>query len=190
MPSADAVARYFLWLANESEEEPALITQMQLQKLVYLAQGWSLGVRGKPLFDERIEAWVHGPVTPSLRPSFASYNQAPIAVSEANPGDSLTPDERHHIHSVWDMYSMYSAAYLRDLTHRQSPWKNARKDVPTDARSNAEIPQADMAACFKDEYRRYLSKRGIDPVALDRSSRQASQDHLPTLDLTTGKVRE
>ena len=190
MANAENIARYFLWLAQQTSDEPALITQMQIQKLVYLAQGWSLGVRGKPLFDERIEAWVDGPVIPSLRRSFATYGQAPIPAGEEAIDDSLTPSERHHIHSVWDMYSIYSASYLRDLTHRQTPWRNARRGFPDDARSDAEITHADMAACFKEEYARYLRKRGIDPASLELSSLQIREGKVLTLDLTTGELRE
>lgn len=38
----------------------------RLQKLVYYAQAVHLATEGEPLFADRIEAWVNGPVTPSL----------------------------------------------------------------------------------------------------------------------------
>ena len=54
-----AVANFFL---SKSDE----ITQMQLHKLLYYAHGWYLAVVGKPLLNEMIGAWKHGPVVPSL----------------------------------------------------------------------------------------------------------------------------
>jgi hypothetical protein len=42
------------------------ISTMKLQKLVYFAQGWSLGLTGKPLFDDESEAWASGPASPAL----------------------------------------------------------------------------------------------------------------------------
>lgn len=190
MATAENVARYYLWLAQQTKDEPALITQMQLQKLVYLAQGWSLGVRGVPLFDERIEAWVHGPVIPSLRRAFGDFGHDPIPAGEEANDDALTAAERHHIHSTWDMYGIYSASHLRDLTHRQTPWRNARRGFPDDARSDAEITLADMTACFKEEYNRFLRSRGIDAASLELSSRQVREGKFFTLDLITGEISE
>ena len=41
-------------------------TTMKLQKIVYYSQAYSLVSRNRPLFTERIEAWVNGPVVPEL----------------------------------------------------------------------------------------------------------------------------
>ena len=58
------VALYFL---NRSDSAGSYaITHLKLQKLVYYAQAWSLAVRGEPIFEEHIEAWTHGPVSPDL----------------------------------------------------------------------------------------------------------------------------
>ena len=42
------------------------ITHLKLQKLVYYAQAWSLALLNRPLFDEEVEAWAHGPVVESI----------------------------------------------------------------------------------------------------------------------------
>ena len=39
---------------------------VQLQKLVYYSQAWTLAWDGVPLFPERIEAWRLGPVVPAI----------------------------------------------------------------------------------------------------------------------------
>lgn len=57
------VADYFIWLANDSG---SFISNLKLQKLVYYAQAWYLAIYGQSLFDEDFEAWVHGPIIPSL----------------------------------------------------------------------------------------------------------------------------
>lgn len=41
-------------------------THKQLQKLCYYAQAWHCALLNKTLFDEEIQAWVHGPVCPVL----------------------------------------------------------------------------------------------------------------------------
>jgi uncharacterized phage-associated protein len=42
------------------------ITHLKLQKLVYYAQAWSLALLDRPLFDEEVEAWAHGPVVETV----------------------------------------------------------------------------------------------------------------------------
>lgn len=56
------VAAYFLWLDNEREGDG--ISNMKLQKPAYYAQGFHLALFDTALFDERVEAWDHGPVVP------------------------------------------------------------------------------------------------------------------------------
>ncbi len=66
-----AVANFFL---SKSDE----ITQMQLHKLLYYAHGWYLAVVGKPLLNEMIGAWKHGPVVPSLYYDLKKFGARPV----------------------------------------------------------------------------------------------------------------
>lgn len=65
MASAYEVAQHLIRLA-EFEEEPDYLTHLRLQKLLYYVQAWSMAMRSRPMFPERIEAWGHGPVVPNL----------------------------------------------------------------------------------------------------------------------------
>ena len=60
----EGVANAFL---KKSQKDGTIITQMKLQKLVYIAHGWMLGLSGKPLVNQEPEAWERGPVFPQLR---------------------------------------------------------------------------------------------------------------------------
>ncbi len=64
MLSCYDVAQYFL--AKADEDAGDLMSNLKLQKLMYYAQGFSLALCNKPLFPERIEAWIHGPVISAL----------------------------------------------------------------------------------------------------------------------------
>jgi len=55
---ADLIADYFIYKGKE-ENKP--ITNKKLQKLLYYSQAWYLVFNKKPLFKDKIEAWVHGP---------------------------------------------------------------------------------------------------------------------------------
>jgi uncharacterized phage-associated protein len=61
---AQDVAEYFLTLVDDEAGDS--LSNLKLQKLVYYAQGFHLALTEKPLFDEAIEAWEHGPVVPGL----------------------------------------------------------------------------------------------------------------------------
>ncbi len=55
------------WFINRTNREAGdVITHLKLQKLVYYAQAWYLANFNRPLFDEDMQAWTHGPVVPSL----------------------------------------------------------------------------------------------------------------------------
>ena len=54
MIKAIDIANFFIDLSNSLEEE--LMTNLKVNKLVYLAQAWSLVRLGKPLFCENIQA--------------------------------------------------------------------------------------------------------------------------------------
>ena len=62
MAKAVEVARFLAYLAA-NDVEPDYLTNLRLQKLLYYVQAWSLVLRkSADFFQERIEAWVHGPV--------------------------------------------------------------------------------------------------------------------------------
>src|SRR4051812_39910789 len=73
---AAAIANEFLRLAKEDK---AQISPLKLQKLVYFAHGWYLALAGKPLIEERVQAWQFGPVIPTLYREFKRYGNSPIA---------------------------------------------------------------------------------------------------------------
>ncbi|HJZ56058.1 MAG TPA: type II toxin-antitoxin system antitoxin SocA domain-containing protein, partial [Gemmataceae bacterium] len=72
MATAMDVARYLLQLAGRGDE-PELMTQKRLYKLLYYVQGWTLAWYGRPMFADRIEAWREGPVPPDLYSQFKLF---------------------------------------------------------------------------------------------------------------------
>ena len=51
---------------------------MKVQKLVYYAHGWHLGLADAPLIGELVEAWRWGPVIRSLYAALAEFGNQPI----------------------------------------------------------------------------------------------------------------
>lgn len=150
MAKAIEVARYLIYLAA-SQEEPDLLSPMRLQKLLYYVQGWSLALRGEPMFPERIEAWAHGPVVPVVYNGFRSYGDSSIATTNVPPPKNLTHAERDFIDSVWDPYKDYSASSLRAMTHREEPWLDARRGYGPGERCSVEITHDAMRSFFEQQ---------------------------------------
>lgn len=127
-------------IANEFLRRSSGLTQMQLQKLVYIAHGWNLAVNGDALVDREPEAWDRGPVFPDLREHIKSAGSRPIDglihENDDNPfaffghegrgrafEASLTDRERAVIDQVFNRYGRMGAFRLSDLTHmRNTPW--------------------------------------------------------------------
>ena len=73
--NAQQIAEYFLWKA---QGEKKAVTNKKLQKLLYYAQAWSLVLRDKKLFSNKIEAWVHGPAIREVYFEYKKFGFGPI----------------------------------------------------------------------------------------------------------------
>lgn len=126
--------------------QTGIITAIKLQKLVYYSQAWSLVWDEEPLFNDRIEAWANGPVSPGLYSAHRlQYQVDEIQIGNA---DALNKDQRETVDSVLHYYGDESSQWLSDLTHEEDPWKDARGNIPATERSNAEITQVAMAEYY------------------------------------------
>jgi uncharacterized phage-associated protein len=123
-----AVANNFLDLAKRDGE---LLDPMKIQKLVYLAHGWSLALNGSALIKQEVEAWPYGPVIRTLYDEFKKYRASPIA-EKAHVLEDATPlDEnaKRLIEAVWSKYRPYSAIQLSMFTHEPGyAWDLTIKD--------------------------------------------------------------
>lgn len=132
--SALAIANYFL---DKGVMDGEPIDQLRLQKLVYLAHGWTLAVYDRPLLDEPVEAWRYGPVVPSLYKAFKRWGNDEIlenAVSIRGTAISVPairrddPETRSLLAKVWEIYKPYSGIQLSNMTHKPgTPWETTWK---------------------------------------------------------------
>jgi uncharacterized phage-associated protein len=97
---------------------------MQLQKLVFLAQGFSLALLGSELYYHNTHAWQWGPVVPKLYKQLQRYGSGEVTEDlPAQPGEQLDDDQEKIIASVWNGYKRYSGSQLSEITHRKgTPW--------------------------------------------------------------------
>jgi uncharacterized phage-associated protein len=128
-----AIANEFL---RRAKVEARPLTHMHLQKLVYLAHGWTLAVSGRPLIEEQFQAWDYGPVVRPLYNALRYCGSGPVpklinfgdgtrsALDDAGEARAeLEPDEKAVIDQVWETYKEFEAFQLSALTHADSsPW--------------------------------------------------------------------
>lgn len=113
------------WILQEAADNGIRLTQMQLQKLLYYAQGYNLGMTGECLFPDKIYAYEHGPVVKSMRPPYKSYGKELIPVPER----TTIPDEvKGLIVSIIREKGRKTASQLRNTTHKEPPYDTTIRD--------------------------------------------------------------
>ncbi|TXL03311.1 hypothetical protein BMR07_15580 [Methylococcaceae bacterium CS1] len=130
---SSALANFFI---NKAKEECIIMSNLKLQKLMFIGYGWTLALIDKDLTEtEGFEAWQHGPVLPSIYHQMKCYGDTPIT----KPAMDYDSDEnkvyipiiqdkcvKEILEKVWGIYKSFSAWSLRNLTHEtDSPWDSS-----------------------------------------------------------------
>jgi uncharacterized phage-associated protein len=127
-------------VARELRERMPSIGVLKLHKLLYLVQAWHLAFTGRPLFRERVEAWAQGPVVATL---WADERYARPQPEQRG----LSGVDVATIDYVIARYGRMSGADLKELTHREGPWRDLSDsdEVP----GSAEITPGAMREFFE-----------------------------------------
>lgn len=126
------------------------LTPKKLQKLVYYAYAWFIALNNENeneitniLFNEQPEAWIHGPVFPSLYNKYKKYNWNEIEKKEIH-SSKLNKDLTAFLNDVWIKFGKFSADELEYMTHQEEPWEKARNNIAHTIRSNEKISNKDI----------------------------------------------
>lgn len=118
------------------------LSNLGLQKLVYLSHLMHLGRHKRPLVEGTFEAWALGPVHPDLYRKVRAYGDR--SIPDIFAGDAYEPgsDERGSIDIVLDQVGAATPGQLVAITHwSDGAWaKNYRPNVMA-----IPIPNADIA---------------------------------------------
>jgi uncharacterized phage-associated protein len=145
--SAVNTAKLILAILKSDDEMAEYTSRLKLLKLLYYVQGYHLAMFGTPIFDEKIEAWLHGPVVPEVWKWAINYGdeqmQSEALDKKQIDGLGLHPQQIKLVEEVLEIYNKYSAYGLRDKTHTEMPWLAAyEKD------KNNEITQDSLKEFF------------------------------------------
>lgn len=121
-----AVANKILEVAKGTDDQ--YVTPMQLIKLTYLCHGWMLGLVGRPLLNESVQAWRYGPVVKSIYDAVKKYKDQPVpfpitTIFGGTPTDNFDATDISIIQQVYNIYGHRDGVSLSALTHQQgTPW--------------------------------------------------------------------
>ena len=130
------------------------VTPLMLQKLLYYIQGIYYTLYDILIFEERCEAWVHGPVYRNVYTLFKDFKYNPIDDVRFSLlkgwEDNLTQNEKEIIELVLNTFGLYSGKALERITHKEYPWKEARSGYANYGHSNEEISLVSMKKYFNE----------------------------------------
>lgn len=129
------------------QEHGDLVTNLRLQRLLYFAQGWYLGLHGKKLYPEPLQAWASGPIQPDVYARFASFGALPI--SNASFKWRVPENVRSHIRELMEVYGSFSSFDLQRIACDEEPWREARKGLAHDAPSSNIIDTATLRRVYR-----------------------------------------
>ncbi len=128
------IANFFL------EQKGHKIDNLKLNKIVYIALGFSLALLEEDLFEENVEAWTYGPVIPSLYHEFK--DNAREVIDRLSCFYSYTHDSLYRpkmkkdnsdlntlMETVYEKYGRLPSSTLVTITHKKgTPWAQTFED--------------------------------------------------------------
>lgn len=128
--SAEQIANWFLAHNNYvmAMGDAEYISNLKLQKLLYYAQGTYLALEDKPLFNDKILAWEHGPVVEKIYHKYKHYGSNGIDEEINFNSETIDLKTREILEEVYEVFGQYSAWKLRNMTHKETPWQETKRN--------------------------------------------------------------
>lgn len=114
-------------IINKCIELERSISNLQLQKILYYAQGeYMKQNNGEELFEDDIIAWQYGPVVTDVYYKFNSYSSSNINVTQ--PKSDIDEITINIINPIIEEKSLLSAWKLVEKTHKEDPWMSSYEE--------------------------------------------------------------
>ena len=143
---ASTVASYLMGRVEDA-------TAVQLQMLLYCAQGCHLALHGQPLFDEPIEASADGPVVRRVFEQRRGKRKAPVWRREVAHRTSTDVDFPYETKQILNLVAETLASLnpddLAESARQEPPWRTARNGIPDGVPSRRVIKLKDMKPYFE-----------------------------------------
>ena len=149
----ERVAQWFLGLSSMSNKK--------LQKLCYYAYCWFIVFNNdlesinendsaniRVLCSDSFQAWIHGPVCLRLYHRYKEYGWRDIPQVASKP--EFSQDLESLLKQVWEAYGAFTADELEMISHKEMPWKNARKGYQNGDACSNEISAYDILQYYSN----------------------------------------
>ena len=117
--SLEAIASYIFYKKEKC-------TNLQLNKLAYIAYGMFIAHRGKKLFDARIESWKYGPMIPELYSATKHWGKYYKTYSHEEPkvfNNFEQEYDKNYLDELIEYFDTYTGIQLSTLCHQPgSAW--------------------------------------------------------------------
>lgn len=115
---------YYLVTLFEKDKKP--ITQLQVQKLMFLFEAFYMNVVDtESLYDCHFNAWTFGPVAIPLYKEYNKFGEYEIKLSDEQKkiGENIDSLKKEILNRVYEVFGGLTSRQLVDLTHMiNSPW--------------------------------------------------------------------
>jgi uncharacterized phage-associated protein len=136
------------WFVNRVDRDSGDdITHLKLQKLVYYAQSWHLANYHEPLFKEDILAWTHGPVIMTVWLKYKQHNWQSLPPEKIDT--EIDCKSAKFLELVYQSYAHINAKTLEKMTHDEPPWREARGNLPLEAKCTTPINVETMRTYYR-----------------------------------------
>lgn len=118
------------WFIQQASQAGVLLTPVKLNHLVILTDWWYLHKTGGFLINEKTEAWLSGPILPSIYHEYK--DQSPYSTieypSRRQPPLEEDTDIFPFLEHIWKRYAKYTAQQLSRINMApNSPWQQAQR---------------------------------------------------------------
>lgn len=152
------------------------VSPLKLQKVLYYTQAWYMVFFGRKntLFEDVPEAWVNGPVYPTVYyeyrdkvPGMCDHLTASHFGTEDITGTlqklseklQFTRDETELVDSIVTLYGSQTQNHLIFLSHSEKPWAEKREGLAPFEKSNTPLSLDTMYEYYKARHERNKEKR-------------------------------
>ena len=120
------VANYFIGRALQDQRP---LTPLQVNKLVFLAHVWTLGLHRRPLINQQFEAWPYGPISPAVYHNLSYYGGEPVTAPVlARDNGPFKPHEASVLSQTYDLYAHLTGEQLSAICRAPGgPWDSTRR---------------------------------------------------------------
>lgn len=131
------------------------MTHKKLQKLLYFSYGIYLAQNNcdvdsldNQLFENKFEAWVHGPVDPTVYSVFKNNGINELFIEKPV---TINFDEKimSALNKTMELYGDYDADELERETHMQAPWIKARNGIEATEVSTTRLSEREIFLTFQ-----------------------------------------